>query len=91
MSPTNNPLKQPKAVAGNKRAPRLGPDEPIAPHFTRLGRFRKINPLKPRKLPSFSKFLGVIGWAVLVEESMRRARKADKERESGLAAPGTPQ
>ena len=72
------PLKQPKAVAGGKRAPRLGPDEFIAPHITRLGRFRKINPLKPRKLPSFSKFLGVIGWAVLLEESVRRARKAHK-------------
>ena len=72
----NNPLKQPKAVAGRNRAPRLGPDELIAPHFTRLGRFRAINPLKAKKLPKFSKFLGVVGWAVLVEESLRRARKA---------------
>lgn len=61
-----------------RRAPRLGADELIAAHFTRLGRFRAVNPLKPKKLPSFSKFLGVIGWAVLVEESMRRARKAHK-------------
>ena len=59
------------------RAPRLGPNEFIAPHITRLGRFRKINPLKVRKLPGFSKFLGVIGWAVLLEESIRRARKAE--------------
>lgn len=77
MSSTN-PLKQPKAIAGGSGAPRLGPDELIAPHFTRLGRFRAINPLKARKLPSISKVLGVVGWAVLVEESVRRARKAHK-------------
>ena len=59
-----------------RRAPRLGPDELIAPHITRLGRFRAINPTKARKLPGFSKFLGVVGWAVLLEESYRRARKA---------------
>ena len=66
-----------------RRAPRLSPDELIAPHITRLGRFRKINPTKPRPLPGFSKLLGVVGWAVLVEESFRRARKAVK---SGAAA-----
>lgn len=77
MTTGKNPLKQPKAVAGKSRAPRLGPDEFIAPHITRLGRFRKVNPLKPRKLPSFSKVLGVIGWAVLLEETVRRARKTE--------------
>ena len=66
------------ASPSTRRAPRLGPDDLIAPHITRLGRFRKINPIKPRKLPGFSKFLGVVGWAVLVEESFRRARKAEK-------------
>jgi hypothetical protein len=61
-----------------RRAPRLGPDELIAPHITRLGRFRSINPTKARKLPGFSKVLGIVGWAVLVEESFRRARRAAK-------------
>jgi hypothetical protein len=59
-----------------RRAPRLGPDELIAGHITRVGRFRKINPAKGRRLPHFSRVLGFIGWAVLVEESFRRARKA---------------
>ena len=64
--------------AAPRRAPRLGPDELIAGHFTRLGRFRSIDPTKPRKLPSFSRVLGALGWAVLLEESVRRARKAEK-------------
>ena len=60
------------------RAPRLGPDEFLAPHITRLGRFRKVNPLKARKLPAFSRILGAVGWAVFLEETLRRARKASK-------------
>ena len=59
-----------------RRAPRLSPDEFIAPHITRLGRFRKRNPLKARDLPSVSKVAGVIGWAVLLEECFRRARRS---------------
>ena len=64
------------AARSVRRAPRLGPDELIAFHITRLGRFRKINPTKAQKLPGFSKFLGFVGWVVLLEESFRRARKA---------------
>ena len=64
--------------ARTRRAPKLGPDEFIAGHITRVGRFRKINPLKPKPLPSFSRILGVIGWAVFLEETLRRARKASK-------------
>jgi hypothetical protein len=60
------------------RAPKLGPDEFIAPHITRIGRFRKVNPLKPRPLPSFSRILGAVGWALFLEETLRRARKATK-------------
>ena len=67
------------------RAPRLGPDQLIAPHITRLGRFRKVNPTKPRKLPSLSKVLGVVGWAVLLGEAFRRARRATAEERSGTA------
>ncbi|MBA2530037.1 MAG: hypothetical protein H0V19_08795 [Euzebyales bacterium] len=66
-------------AAPSRRAPRLGPDELIAGYFTRLGRFRKVDPTTPAKLPSVSKVLGVIGWAVLLEESVRRAVKASRE------------
>ncbi|MGH8903989.1 MAG: hypothetical protein ACRDYA_20505 [Egibacteraceae bacterium] len=55
------------------RAPRLRPDERIAPHITRVGRFRRVDPLQARSLPSFAKVLGVLGWAVLLGESFRRA------------------
>lgn len=89
MTYSEYPRRQPKASSGMNKAPRLGPDEFIAPHITRVGRFRKINPLKPRVLPSFSKFLGVIGWAVLLEESLRRARKAAKTEDAGRQAGDT--
>ena len=61
--------------AKGRRAPRLGPDQLIAPHITRLGRFVQLDPRKPRPLPSFTKVLGVVGWAVFVEETLRRARR----------------
>ena len=64
--------------AAPRRAPRLEHDELIASHITRIGRFRKIDPTKPRKLPKFSRVVGAIGWAVLLEESLRRARMADR-------------
>ncbi len=67
-----------RSPGGTRRAPKLGPDEFIAPHITRLGRFRKVNPLKPRPLPSVSRVLGAVGWAVFLEETLRRARKASK-------------
>ena len=67
-----------RGYAGARRAPRLGPDEFIAPHITRLGRFRKINPLKARKLPGIARVAGAVAWAVFLEETMRRARKASK-------------
>ena len=72
-----------------RRAPRLGPDDLIAPHITRLGRFRSINPTKARKLPGFSKFLGFVGWVVLLEESYRRARKASAQAQGPADAPRT--
>ena len=86
----NPPRTPPRPPAASRRAPRLGPEEFIAAHMTRLGRFRKINPLKPRKLPSFSKFLGVIGWALLVEESLRRARKASAADAQPAGVPDVP-
>ncbi len=64
------------AGAGARRAPRLGPQTRIAPHITRRGRFRKVDPSKGRPLPSLAMLLGVVGWAALVAESLRRAWKA---------------
>ena len=61
-----------RAPAG-RRAPRLGPDDRIAPHLTRVGRFRRIDPTKGRPLPGLVRLVGVVGWAVLLAESFRRA------------------
>jgi hypothetical protein len=62
-----------------RRAPRLGPDQLIAPHITRLGRWRKRDPRKAQKLPSMPKVLGVLAWAVFLEETVRRARRAVRQ------------
>ena len=62
-----------------RRAPRLGPDQLIASHITRRGRFAKLDPRKARKLPSFTKVAGVIAWGVFVEETFRRARRAERQ------------
>ena len=68
------------AAAGTtaRRAPRLSADELIAPHITRLGRFRKINPTKARPLPRFTQIVAFLGWVALVEEAFRRARRLDR-------------
>lgn len=68
------------------RAPRLRPDQRIAAHVTRAGRFRAIDPAKPKRPPTFWALLGRAGWAVLVEESLRRAR--NRARTSGTQASG---
>jgi hypothetical protein len=70
------------------RAPRLRPDERIAPYVTRLGRFRRVDPRRSRSLPSLAQVLGVLGWAVLLGESFRRAAstaRAQRVREAGKA------
>jgi hypothetical protein len=64
--------------AAHRRAPRLGPDQLIAAHITRLGRFRKLDPRKARKLPSIAKVAGVVAWGVFLEETFRRARRAER-------------
>ncbi len=61
-----------------RRAPRLGPDDRIAPYITRRGRFRKIDPTKAHKLPGCAAVLGVVAWAVLLGEVLRRAVKASR-------------
>ncbi len=70
-----------------RRAPRLGPDDLIAAHFTRVGRFRAVNPLKPHKLPSIPRVLGAVFWAVLLEESLRRARTIVKAEDALAGEP----
>lgn len=57
-----------------RRAPRLGPDDRIAPHLTRGGRFSRIDPLEPKQRPTVPRIIGAVGWAVLTVESLRRAR-----------------
>jgi hypothetical protein len=57
------------------RAPRLGSDQRLAPRITRLGRFRRIDPLRSRPLPRLPAILAGAAWALLLEESFRRARK----------------
>lgn len=59
-----------------RRAPRLRPDEHLAPHITRRGRFRRIDPLTPRKLPSVGRIVAAGAWGLLLEESLRRAYRA---------------
>ncbi|HWB72681.1 MAG TPA: hypothetical protein VG452_10725 [Egibacteraceae bacterium] len=60
--------------ARGRRAPRLGPGERIAPHLTRVGRFRALDPLQARPLPAWPRLAGALVWALLVEECLRRAR-----------------
>ncbi|HWH31501.1 MAG TPA: hypothetical protein VNU01_02390 [Egibacteraceae bacterium] len=74
------------------RAPRLGPDQRIAAHVTRVGRFRRIDPSKGRRGPSRWALLGRLGWAVLVAESLRRAwrRSATGDSAAGDSAASGP-
>ncbi|HUH06418.1 MAG TPA: hypothetical protein VML96_01295 [Egibacteraceae bacterium] len=62
-----------------RRAPRLRPDQRIGPYFTRLGRFRQIDPSKGRELPSLARGVGVLAWTLLLGESMRRAIRRGRE------------
>jgi len=61
------------STRAGRRAPRLGPDERIAAHMTRVGRFRRIDPTRGRPLPRLVRVLAVLGWAALLGESFRRA------------------
>lgn len=67
-------MAQRRSAAVPRRAPRLGPDERIARHMTRAGRFAKIDPQESKPVPSAAKILGVLGWMALTVESIRRAR-----------------
>ena len=52
-----------RSAAGGRRAPRLRPDERIAPYITRRGRFVGRDPAKGRPLPGVWKWVGVAAWA----------------------------
>jgi hypothetical protein len=66
------------AEGATRRAPRLGPDQLIAGHITRTGRFRRIDPSTPRALPRLSQWLGTVAWLVFMEEMLRRGRRASR-------------
>ncbi|HZW44540.1 MAG TPA: hypothetical protein VFF32_09155 [Dermatophilaceae bacterium] len=71
--------KSASGAAVSRRAPRLGPGESIAGHITRRGRFKAIDPRKGRPLPTVARWFAVVGWALLLEESLRRARAASRQ------------
>jgi hypothetical protein len=76
------PAAQPGG-AGPRRAPRLGPQDHIAPYLTRRGRFATIDPLEPRRLPIWPKWLGVLGWAGLLGGALYKAWSATREPDGG--------
>lgn len=55
------------------RAPRLAPDELIGRGVTRVGRFRRIDPLRTPRLWSRWHWVGVVFWAGVVGQAGRRA------------------
>lgn len=59
-----------------RRAPRLAPDQRIAPYITRRGRFARIDPAAGRPLPAVSKVVGAAAALLFLAESFRRARGA---------------
>lgn len=70
-------------VAPPRRAPRLRPDERIAPYLTRRGRFAALDPGTARPLPrpwavigsaAWAAWLGVIGWRAWREEQAAARR-----------------
>lgn len=70
------------------RAPRLAPDQRIAAHITRVGRFRAVNPARPKRPPTLAALFGRLGWALLVEESLRRAWRRSRGIGGGAGAAG---
>lgn len=62
-----------------RRAPRLRPDERIAPHITRRGRFRRIDPAKGRKLPGRWRWLGTGLWVAWMAFTGLRAWREPSE------------
>lgn len=71
-------------MPSGSRAPRLAPEQRIAAHITRVGRFRALDPARPKQPPSLGALLGRAGWALLVGESLRRAWR--RSRTAGGAA-----
>lgn len=56
-----------------RRAPRLSPDESIAPLLHRTGRFARIDPQVGGRLPSWSAAVGVLAWAGFTAGCLWRA------------------
>jgi hypothetical protein len=48
--------------------------------MTRVGRFSRIDPLTTPERPTVANVLGVVGWAVLTVEALRRAWAASRAR-----------
>lgn len=67
-----------------RRAPRLRPDQLLAPYVTRTGRFAEHDPSEGRPLPGVAEMLGALAWAGFVVGTLRRARRAAR------LAPGDP-
>lgn len=63
-------------AAPPRRAPRLAPDQRIAPYVTRRGRFTRIDPAAGRPLPAISRVVGAAAALLFLAESFRRARSA---------------
>lgn len=66
------------STAHARRAPRLGPDQRIAAHITRTGRFTHVDPSRGRPLPGWVRWFGFAGWLTFCAETLRRARRAAK-------------
>lgn len=62
-----------------RRAPRLAPHESIAPHITRVGRFRRVEPTVGRPLPTLMRVLGAVGWAMFLAVSGWRGYRRTRE------------
>ena len=70
-----------------RHAPRLSPQERLAPHLRRRGRFAKIDPLEPRPFPTWPKVVGVLGWAGLLGGAGYTAWKRSQERPEADGSP----
>lgn len=57
------------------RAPRLRPDQRIAAHISRTGRFVDIDPSRGKPLPGWVRWVGFAGWLAFCAETARRAAK----------------
>ncbi len=69
-----------------RRAPRLRPDERIAPFITRRGRFVSRDPAEGRPLPGVGKLVGVVAWVAWMAYPAVRAWRERAGRADGADA-----